>query len=95
MWHVLALALGGRTVSELMSAMSQVEFERWKHFYERFPFDDVHRYQRPAALMAKAAAPGSEMPKLLEWLGRPLVQAPMDPDARTLAALGIKKPKEK
>ncbi len=90
MWHVLALALGGRSIAELQSAMSQREFERWKHFYERFPFDDVHRYQRPAALIAKTMTK-TEMPQLLDWLGRPLVVDQADIETKTLAALGFKR----
>ena len=40
-WHVLALALGGRTVAELKASMSLAEFERWAEFYRMHPFDDL------------------------------------------------------
>lgn len=46
---MLALALGGCTVAELKSRMSAVEFEHWQAYYAHSPFDDLHRYHRPAA----------------------------------------------
>lgn len=69
-WHVLALALGG-TVAELQARMSQSEFLAWREFYRLYPFDDLHRFHRPAALISTGG--GSAMQRALEWLA---------PDAR-------------
>ncbi|VVE68871.1 hypothetical protein PAN31117_03104 [Pandoraea anapnoica] len=72
LWHVLALALGGRTVAEWKAAMGDQEFQRWAEFYQAWPFDDYHRFHRPAALIAGAMASGDDpedtMRKRLEWL---------------------------
>lgn len=35
--------------------MSPVEFRRWREYYRLFPFDDRHRYHRPAALIAASS----------------------------------------
>lgn len=35
--------------------MSPVEFRRWREYYRLYPFDDRHRYHRPAALIAGAS----------------------------------------
>jgi hypothetical protein len=32
--------------------MTQPEFLAWREFYRLFPFDDLHRYHRPAALIS-------------------------------------------
>lgn len=68
MWHVLALALGGRSVAEWKAAMTEDEFDGWCEFYRRWPFDDFHRYHRPAALVAQMSAGLSESDGLLQWL---------------------------
>lgn len=34
--------------------MSANEFSRWREFYLKQPFDDVHLYYRPAALIAQS-----------------------------------------
>lgn len=66
-WHVLALALGGCTVAELQGRMSLAEFHRWQQFYEMQPFDDVHRFYRPAALSAHVAG-GGDFGELMDTL---------------------------
>lgn len=68
MWHVLALALGGRTVAEWKAAMSDDEFDGWCEYYRRWPFDDFHRYHRPAALTAQMASGIKDVDGLLNWL---------------------------
>lgn len=55
-WHVLALALGGRTIAEWQAVMTEPEAQAWVEFYRLFPFDDLHRYHRPAALMRSGLA---------------------------------------
>lgn len=53
--------------------MSYVEFYDWVEFYKDFPFDDFHRYQRPAALIAAATGANGKIEnqaveKILNWL---------------------------
>jgi hypothetical protein len=47
--------------------MSQAEFLAWVQFYRLYPFDDFHRYYRPAALVAHSMG-GGDMKERLEWL---------------------------
>lgn len=46
--------------------MTNAEFESWIEFYRRWPFDDRHRFHRPAALVA--ATNGGKVEQYLEWL---------------------------
>lgn len=50
--------------------MSQREFLAWAEYYRRWPFDDFHRFHRPAALVAGALrGDGQEaMEARLQWL---------------------------
>lgn len=50
--------------------MTQPEFEAWAEFYRRWPFDDRHRYYRPAVLVAGALGGGGQdaTENRLEWL---------------------------
>ncbi|OMG88009.1 hypothetical protein [Achromobacter xylosoxidans] len=89
---MLALALGGRTVSEIKAVMTQMEFERWRHFYVLHPFDDLHRFHRPAALVATSF--GGELKPRLDFLTRPIQTAEEDADEVTLKAFGLGKMKE-
>lgn len=66
-WHVLALALG-KTVGELQRDMTRKEFESWKEFYALRPFDDVHRYHRPAAVVAHSMGGGNDIGKTIDML---------------------------
>ena len=52
------MAIGGCTVDELKRRMSVPEFVRWMQYYKRNPFDDLHRYHRPAALVSVAMGGG-------------------------------------
>lgn len=47
--------------------MTQAEVESWVEFYRRYPFDDMSRFHRPAALVAQKMG-GGEVRPLLEWL---------------------------
>ena len=38
--------------------MSVPEFVRWMQYYKRNPFDDLHRYHRPAALVSVSMGGG-------------------------------------
>lgn len=46
--------------------MSASEFQAWKAFYAMYPFDDLHRYHRPAAMVA--AAWGGKYKQLIDFL---------------------------
>lgn len=73
---MLALALGGRSVAEWKAAIPRPEFLAWIEMYRLYPFDDFHRFHRPAAMMA--AAWGGDLEKRLEWL-QPTPQVEPDP----------------
>lgn len=34
------------------------EFEAWREFYVLYPFDDLHRFHRPAALVSASMVSG-------------------------------------
>lgn len=93
---MIALALGGRTVAEWKAAMSHAEFLSWVDFYEAEPFDDFHRFHRPAALIAQSLG-GGDVAEKLAWLRPEPVQAePGDEklsaaDLNTLKAFGLRK----
>ena len=38
--------------------MSVPEFVRWMQYYKHNPFDDLHRYHRPAAMISVAMGGG-------------------------------------
>lgn len=89
MWFTLALSLGGRTVAELQRSMTQREFERWRDFYGRFPFDHTHLHYRPAALISQSMSSGGDINDKIEWLARPFITDPTDADIRTMKAFGF------
>lgn len=66
-WHTLALALG-KTVGELQRTMLQKEFESWKEFYALRPFDDLHRFHRPAAVVAHSMGGGKDIGRTIDML---------------------------
>lgn len=83
---MLALALGGRTVAELRAALTESEFQAWIAFYRDFPFDDYHRFHRPAALVSTSMA-GGDVQSRLNFL-QPRDGGEMDSaDSRTMKAL--------
>jgi len=79
--------------------MSERELRSWQRFYEESPFDDMHRYHRPAALLAQVQV-GGDFAARLDWLadGIDLRQAQdasmagqfSEAELRTFAALGMK-----
>jgi hypothetical protein len=95
MWHVLALALGGRTIAEWKAYMTLPEFRQWCEFYRLYPFDDLHRYHRPAALIS-ATHPGTKdaqavYDQRIEFLQpNPRNAGLTDADMATLRAFGFK-----
>lgn len=50
--------------------MTQVEYMAWVDFYQRWPFCDLHRFHRPAALVAHSMG-GGDLQKRLDWLAPP------------------------
>lgn len=71
--------------------MSQAEFLEWIKFYRLFPFDDMHRYHRPAALIAQSMA-GGDVKQKLDWLmPEPVPEGMTVADYNTLKAFGIKR----
>jgi hypothetical protein len=68
--------------------MSASEFETWVEFYKMYPFDDLHRYHRPHALLA-AVTGGGEVGEYIEWLQPDRAMEGMtDADRATMRALG-------
>jgi hypothetical protein len=59
--------IGGRTIVEAKRRISASEFQSWRVFYSMFPFDDLHRFHRPAALIALSMS-GGEISDKLDWL---------------------------
>lgn len=92
---MIALALGGRTVSEWKANMSRSEFLAWGDFYRAYPFDDYHRFHRPAALVASSIG-GGEISNRLDWLQppRPVSQDYSEADLNTLKAFGYSAPRK-
>jgi hypothetical protein len=89
MWHILALALGGRTIAEWQAIMSIAEFNRWIDYYRDYPYDDLHRYHRPAALISYSQS-GGEISDKLAWLApNPDYAGFDDADIRTMRAFGL------
>lgn len=71
--------------------MTQDEYLSWVRFYAAFPFDDFHRFHRPAALIAQSSA-GGDMQYKLDWLQPDPANAGMgDADMNTLRAFGFTK----
>jgi len=78
--------------------MTEREFRSWQQFYAESPFDDLHRYQRPAALLAQVQV-GGDFAARLDWLAggsglqpeqpRQLAGQSSEADLRTFAALGL------
>ena len=76
--------------------MSQAEFERWFDFYQMHPFDDLHRFHRPAALIARSMT-GAEIEDMIQWLHPKYKEESEDgeyteADLKTFKALGLSKP---
>lgn len=89
---MLALALGGRTVDEWQRVMTQSEFSAWVEFYRLFPFDDLHRHHRPAALIAGALG-GGDLQQRLDWLQpQPLPVGWTEADINSFRAFGMTPP---
>lgn len=83
--------IGGCTVFELQARMSPDEFEQWKVFYSLFPFDDMHRFHRPAAMVSTSMG-GGDLQKRLDWLQRePSTSDMSDIDMSVMRMFGFSK----
>lgn len=70
--------------------MTQPEFIAWVEYFRLYPFDDLHRFHRPAALVAQSLG-GGEIHTRLDWLHPDPRNAQLgDADLTTLRALGFK-----
>lgn len=67
--------------------MTIVEFRRWRDFYLDNPFDDHHRYHRPAALVANQMS-GIDFKKALEISENKPEEEMSDVDASIFKILG-------
>ncbi len=63
--------------------MTYDEFMAWRAFHNLHPFDDFHRFHRPAALIG--ASMGGDLEGKLDWLSP---QPQGDPDSSVVRALG-------
>jgi len=83
------LALG-KTVAELKAVLTPDELASWRQFYIRWPFDDFHRYYRPAALVS--ASMSGEIEPALDWLQPPDVEhSTADRDLFRAAGVSIRR----
>lgn len=70
--------------------MTQKEFQSWIEFYRAYPFDDLHRYHRPAALISTSMA-GGEIKDRIDWLQPELLPNDINQaDIATMKAFGFK-----
>jgi hypothetical protein len=81
-------------VHEWQATMSRTEFLAWAEYYRMWPFDDLHRYHRPAAMIAGAMG-GASVADRLEWLSpTPAAHDYTAADMATLKAFGFKPPRK-
>lgn len=72
-----------------------MELQGWREFYRLYPFDDYHRFHRPAALIAAMQTTNAEQAvgKHLKWLQpEPVLAEFGEIDLKTLKAFGLKPP---
>lgn len=70
--------------------MSHAEFLSWVEFYKRWPFDDAHRFHRPAALVARSLG-GGDVEKYMDWLQPPEADGMTSADRDLFRAMGVKR----
>lgn len=88
-------------MAALKQSITQVEFERWREYYQMCPFDDAYRYHRPAALIAAVTVRSDKPlehwqaiiapdPKLVRIRTTDGLEDIDDDEIATLAALGFR-----
>lgn len=82
----------GKTVGELQATMTLSEFYSWQEYYSETPFDDHHRFHRPAVLVSQSMAGGNAQEKL-DFLVPPSHENYSQADLNTFKAFGVKPPK--
>jgi hypothetical protein len=81
------------TIGQMRASMTQREFSSWVEFYRLFPFDDKHRFHRPAALIASAYS--GKYDDRIEFLSpEPKPEGYSKVDMSIMKALGVR-PKRK
>ena len=71
--------------------MSAREFSDWIEFYKAYPFDDRHRFHRPAAMVASSLG-GGDVQARLDWLcPEPVPEGLTDVDVSIMRAFGVRK----
>ncbi|MDM0024074.1 hypothetical protein [Variovorax saccharolyticus] len=68
--------------------MTLPEFADWITFFKAQPFDDFHRFHRPAALVAGSLGGGDLQPRL-DWLQPPPDDGLNDADRDLFKAAGF------
>jgi hypothetical protein len=74
--------------------MTHTEEVSWREFYKLWPFDDLHRFHRPAAMVASSLG-GGDVQSRLNWLApEPEITVPgySAADMATFKAFGAKPP---
>lgn len=61
----------------------------WIEYYKLYPFDDLHRFHRPAALISVSMAGGDIAARLAYLQPEPGADDLNDADLRTIKALGF------
>lgn len=80
--------IGGRTIAEAQDRLSESEFESWAAFFQMYPFDDLHRFHRPAAMIATAF--GGKYQQWIDFLAPdPLPPGMTQADYNTMRAFGM------
>ena len=73
--------------------MSMAEFRRWAAYYRAYPFDDMHRYHRPAALVASRTRNANDVQSLIDWLQPDPAMADFSSvDVSVMRAFGVRPP---
>ena len=81
-------------MTELQNTMPQAEFIAWVQFYKLYPFDDFHRFHRPAALVS--ASMSGDVKSKLEWLApEPVPEGYSQAELNSFKAFGITPPPRK
>lgn len=74
--------------------MTAEEFDEWRVYYVQHPFDDLHRYHRPAALIGSSMS-GKYEDKLKFLAPQPKPPGLSQADINTLQAFGLRPPPRK
>lgn len=70
--------------------MTLPEFADWIEFYKAQPFDDLHRFHRPHAMLAKVMG-GGEVDSYIDWLQPPPDDGQTSADRDLFKAAGVTK----